>query len=122
MEQLSQRARLARIKNRPSSKLAEAIYELSNPSKELVIELVELLKDYEDAEAFRNKADARRTGKNETMAPGVPTVAGFHLDVERQIAKENYKRKNNLHGIRKRMKQIQVTGAAQLINFDGRND
>ena len=108
--------------NKKELKLALAIYNLSNPSKELVIEMIELLRDYEDAEAFKAKTDGHRTGKQGTVPPGNPAIAALHLELEGQMRRENYIRKNNLQRMRKRINNILQVGRIRLVECEGKND
>jgi len=125
MKHLSERARMAKERNKlvsPHVRLARKINRLSHPSKELLEALADLLLEYEAVASFKAKADGRRQGRQETVSPGQPVVAGFMLDVERAVARIEYKRKNNLHALRKEIQTVTVDGAYRLAAYEERSD
>lgn len=114
---LSDRAKRAKLVS-SDARIAKKINSLANPSRERVERLVDLLIDHETKAAWKAKGEGRREGKNEAIAPGTPTVAGFILKIESDLERLENRRLKSVQRFRIELDTLVDNAENRLRNFE----
>ncbi len=119
MKRLSEKARAKRLVT-PEIKLAREVIELAASSHAVVMDLVVLIREYEDVAAWKTKSESEIKARSEGAAPGDPIVAGLLMEIERKTSQINKRRQKHLERMRGDIKNLTAEYKAKLDKFEGK--
>lgn len=98
------------------------ILELSTASQGLMQRMITLIHEHEDAASFKAKMEGQRKKVNETVEPGNPIVAGFCLNLDKEIERIESRRRKNLERLKTDLEKLAERSRKHLENYEGRDD
>lgn len=119
MKRLSEKAK-ARKLVAPEIRLAREVVELAASSHAVIMDLVTLIREYEDAAAWKAKSESEIRAKTEGATPGDPIVAGMLLEFEEASKRIDKRRQKHLERLRGDIKSLTVEYEAKLARYEGR--